>query len=156
MTMAPTHERSGEVLGITLLAFAVVGMLLLVAGLLSSNDFATLTRPESLVTLPAYFLGTVAPAGLPAALAGAHRAAQDLERVPPGRTLGFWIRRGIRFGAPLGALNVAVVFGIISAIGRAEHLPRTIVVLAMVGAVTGALVAAPVGAYCWTVSRAAR
>ena len=147
--MAPTHERSGEVFGITLLAFAVVGILLLLVGLLSPSDVATLSsNPERFVTLPLYFLGSVAPAGLPAALAGALRAAQDLERVPPGRTLAFWIRRGVRFGAPLGALNVAGVFGIISAIGRAEHLPRTIVVLAIVGAVAGALVAAPVGAYC--------
>ena len=85
MMSRPGHGR--KIVELTLLAFAAVGVLLLFGLFRSRSDLlASLSTGTGIATLVVYFVVAVVPAGLPAALAGARRAATLIEREPPGRT----------------------------------------------------------------------
>jgi len=145
--MMSRRGHAGTIAGITLLAFATVGVLLLFGLFRSTSDLvASLSTATGVGNLAVYFVLAVLPAGVPAALAGAMRAATLIERELPGRTFGFWALRGICVGAILGATNAAVWFALIN-IG--EEPMRISSIMAVVGAGAGATVGLVVAVYCW-------
>lgn len=149
--MASRRGHAGGIVGITLLAFATVGVLLLFGRFRSTSDLvASLSTANGAANLAGYFALVVVPAGLPAALAGAMRAATLIEREPPGRTFGFWALRGVGVGGILGAANAAVWFALIN-IGVAPMFIGGM--MAVVGGGAGATVGFVVAVCCWRLTR---
>jgi hypothetical protein len=131
----------------TLVAFTAIGALLLLGQFRSTSDILdSLSTASGLGNFAGSFLLVIGPAGLPAALAGAMRAAHLIHREPTGRTFGFWARHGLGFGSVLGAANAGVWFAAINIGGTPMRIGG---LMALVGAGAGAAVGLLVAAYCW-------